>query len=180
MAAAGIRAEDAFAVIYRTHASAVYGLACRICGPALAAEVTQDVFTVHWRHPERFDPTRGSLRSFLLAVTHGRAVDVLRTETARYRRERRDISSHRCAEPEADDRLVEQDRSARIGRAIAELPAPERDAIVSAFYGERTYREAARVLGVPEGTVKSRIRTALIKLRSALGDLSWVADDRAA
>lgn len=180
MATASARPEDVFASVYRTHASAVYGLACRICGPVLAADVTQDVFTVHWRHPERFDPTRGSLRSFLMAVAHGRAVDVLRAETARYRREQRDISSRPWAEPEADQCVMERDRSARVARAIADLPAPERDAIVSAFYGERTYREVALVLGLPEGTVKSRIRSGLIRLRGVLGDMSLAAEERVA
>lgn len=180
MTTPGIHSEAQLAAAYREHASAVYGLAARICGPALAGKVTQEVFVGLWRRPERFDPTRGPLRSFLLAVARGRAVDVLRAETSRRRREQGSTSSRGFAEPEAEARLVEQERSARISRAIAELPGPERDAIVSAFYGERSYREAALVLGVAEGTIKSRIRSGLVKLRSALGDLSWVADDKAA
>lgn len=71
---------------------------------------------------------------------------------------------------EADQELLERERSERIATAISELPEPERDAIVSAFYGEVTYREAARILSVPEGTLKSRIRTGLVTLRRALGD----------
>lgn len=180
MTVATARPEEVFASVYRTHASTVYTLAWRICGPALAAEVTQDVFMLLWRHPERFDSTRGSLGSFLRSVTHGRAVDVLRAETARCRREQRDISSRPSAEPDADQCVVERDRSARIARAIAELPPPERDAIVSAFYGERTYREVASVLGLPEGTVKSRIRSGVIRLRGALGDMSSTAEEQVA
>ena len=161
-----------FAEIYREHSSAVYGLAHRVCGPALAAEVTQDVFVRLWAHPEKFDPTRGSLRSFLLAMTNGRAIDVVRSETSRRGREDRTSRFAPAPDVESDQDLLEQERSATIARAIAELPPNERDAIVSAFYGERTYREAAQVLGVPEGTVKSRIRAGLRSLHAALGDLS--------
>lgn len=162
-------AESAFAEIYRDHSNAVYGLVRRICGPTLAAEVTQDVFVHLWTRPDKFDPARGSLRSFLLASASGRAIDVVRSESARGRREERTARSTPVDSPEADDMLLERERSARIAAAISELPAVERDAIVSTFYGEVTYREAARILSVPEGTLKSRIRTGLMELRRALG-----------
>jgi len=163
-------AKGDFAEIYRDHASAVYGLACRVCGPGLAAEVTQDVFTRLWTHPEKFDPARGSLRSFLLATANGRAIDVVRSEGWRRGREERTARFAPATSAAADHELLEQERSARIAEALTELPAPQRDAIVSAFYGERTYREAAQLLRQPEGTIKSRIRAGLETLRNALGD----------
>lgn len=163
-------AKGDFARIYRDHFSAVYGLARRVCGPGLASEVTQDVFTRLWTHPEKFDPARGSLRSFLLTSVNGRAVDAVRSESSRRRREARTATFPPAATIETDYDVLEQERSARIADALSELPAPERDAIVSAFYGERTYREAARVLCEPEGTIKSRIRAGLATLRIALGD----------
>ncbi len=164
--------EARFADIYREHSNAVYGLACRVCGPALAAEVTQDVFVRFWTDPQRFDPARGSLRSFLLASTNGRAIDVVRSETARRGREDRTSRLAPAAFVESDQELLARERSEIIAKAIGELPPGERDAIVSSFYGERTYREAARVLETPEGTIKSRIRAGLRTLHLALGDLS--------
>ena len=168
------------AAVYRDHARAVYGLARRICGPAVAAEVTQEVFLAHWSHPERFDPNRSSLRSFLMTVTNQRAIDALRSESARRRREVATAPGDPPAAPDADQHLVEHERSARLIRAIRELSPLERDAIMSAYYGGRTYREVAQVLDVPLGTVKSRIRSGLMKLRHILGESAPAAEDEAA
>ncbi len=78
--------EEALAEVYRRHGSAVYGLARRVVGSnTLAEEVTQDVFVDLWRRPERFDPERGALRTFLLTRAHGRAVDIIRSEAAAQR-----------------------------------------------------------------------------------------------
>src|SRR5690348_10784447 len=83
--------EEALAEVYRRHGGAVFSLARRVLGDnARAEEVTQEVFLLLWQQPDRFDPDRGSLRSFLLAATHGRAVDLLRSEGAQRRREERD------------------------------------------------------------------------------------------
>src|ERR1700736_2012053 len=83
--------QDALAEAYRRHAGAVYGLARRVLGdPAIAEEVVQEVFLRLWNMPDKFDPGRGSLRSFLLAQAHGRAVDLLRSDTSRRQREERD------------------------------------------------------------------------------------------
>jgi RNA polymerase sigma-70 factor (ECF subfamily) len=90
------------------------------------------------------------------------------------------MSSRRWTEPEVEDRVLEPERAASISGAVAEPCEPERDAIVSAFYGERTYRQAGLVLGVSERTGKSRIRTALVRLRAALVNLPGRLDDHAA
>src|SRR5580693_10351209 len=82
--------DDALAEVYRRHAGAVFGLARRVLvDPGRAEEIVQEVFVRLWNEPERFDPDRGSLRSFLLAQTHGRSVDVLRSDGARKDRETR-------------------------------------------------------------------------------------------
>lgn len=166
--------------MYRDHGAAVYGMAHRLCGGALGAEVTQDVFLGYWRHPERFDPTRSSLRSFLLMMARQRAIDALRSESARRRREHRSALSVPTVTPDADQVLVDQERSATVMAAISALTAPEREAVLAAYYGDRTYREVAQVLGVPLGTIKSRIRTGLAKLRQALGDAPSLHADEAA
>ncbi len=178
MAADRFPAHVELAVVYRNHARAVYRLARRVCGPELAADVTQEVFLSYWLRPERFDPSRSSLRSFLLTITHRRAIDAFRSEGARRHRER----ATRCPDvvPDAGQQLVERERSATITKAMAALSPLERQAVVAAFYGDRTYREVAQALGVPLGTIKSRIRSGLAKLHEALGDLRFQARDEAA
>jgi RNA polymerase sigma-70 factor (ECF subfamily) len=90
--------QDALAEAYRRHAGAVYGLARRLLGnEPLAEEVTQEVFLRLWNHPDRFEPSRGSLRSYLLAQTHGRSVDLLRSEGARRRRENARVATAEAA-----------------------------------------------------------------------------------
>lgn len=146
------------AVLYREHSGAVYGLVHRVCGPAFAPDVTQEVFVRFWKDPSRFEPARGSLRSFLLSMANSRAIDVVRSEYARRGGEERSAWEYPM----------------RVGEALNDLPAPERDAIVSAYYGGCSYREAAEALGTPEETIKSRIRAGLTRLRSDLGDLPAV------
>ncbi len=135
---------------------------------ALAEEIVQEVFLRLWDQPEKFDPGRGSLRSFLLAQCHGRSVDLLRADTARRRREERDL--RRTAEGGYDLEREVWDLSVaeHMKGALDVLPEPERQAIELAYYGGHTYREVAAMLDQPEGTVKSRIRAGLKRLRGHL------------
>lgn len=161
--------EQALAVVYTAHAPAVHGLALRVTRDGeLAAEVTQAVFVRLWREPGRYDPTRGRLRTWLLTEAHSRAVDLVRSESARHRREdaHGGPSGPRPTDP-ADD-AVRSLEAERVRVALARLPDVERDAIVLAYFGGRSYREVAAELGQPEGTVKSRIRTGLRRLRDLL------------
>jgi RNA polymerase sigma-70 factor (ECF subfamily) len=164
--------EDALDEVYRRHAGAVYGLGRRILAESsLSEELVQEVFLRLWNEPERFDPERGSLRSFLLAQAHGRAVDVLRSDTSRRRREERDARRTAEAGYDIEHEVLDLAVAEQVKGAMAELPEDERVAIELAYFGGRTYREVAADLGAPEGTVKSRIRTGLRRLRAMLADV---------
>jgi RNA polymerase sigma-70 factor (ECF subfamily) len=163
--------QDALAEAYRRHAGAMCALAQRVLGqPAVAEEIVQEVFISVWNQPERFDPARGSLRSFLLSKVHGRAIDLLRSDTARRQREERD--ARRTAEAGYDLELEVWDLAVadRVKEALATLPDEERRAIALAYFNGHTYREVASLLGEPEGTVKSRIRAGLKRMRAQLAD----------
>jgi RNA polymerase sigma-70 factor (ECF subfamily) len=161
--------QDALAEAYRRHAGAVFALARRLLIDAtLAEEIVQEVFLRIWNQPEKFDPERGTLRSYLLAQCHGRSVDLLRSETSRRRREERD--ARRTAEDgyDLEHEVVDLAVAERVKEALATLPDIEREAIALAYFGGHTYREVADLLEQPEGTVKSRIRTGLQRLRIEL------------
>ncbi len=161
--------QDALAEAYRRHAGAVFGLARRLLAEAaMAEEIVQEVFLRLWNSPDKFDPGRGSLRSYLLAQCHGRSVDLLRSESSRRRREEND--SRRTAEAGYDLEREVWDLTVadHVRDAIATLPESEREAIRLAYLGGHTYREVATMLGQPEGTVKSRIRSGLKHLRTEL------------
>jgi len=166
--------EDALAEAFRRHAGAVYGLARRVLGDAASAEeVVQEVFLRLWSKPESYDPGRGSLRAYLLAQSHGRAVDLLRSDSSRRRREERDAQRSAEAgydiEREVGDLVV----SEHIQAVVQDLPEDERRAIELAYFGGHTYREVAALLAQPEGTVKSRIRSGLKRMRSRMVDAGW-------
>lgn len=163
--------EDALAEAYRRHAGAVFGLARRVLSDAaLAEEVVQEVFLRLWNEPDRFDPDRGSLRSFLLAQAHGRAVDTLRSDSARRQREAKEARAAAEAGYDIEHEVWDMAVADRVKEAVATLPADERMAIELAYFGGRTYREVAAALGTPEGTVKSRIRVGLKRMRAALNE----------
>lgn len=161
--------QEALAEVYRRHAGAVFGLARRLLYDSrLAEEVVQEVFLRLWNQPDRFDPSRGSLRSFLLAHTHGRAVDLLRAEGSRRQREERDAREAAEAGYDLEHEVWDMATAERVRQALSALPEGERAAIELAYFGGLTYREVADRLGQPEGTVKSRIRSGLKRLRVEL------------
>ena len=144
-----------------------------MCGAAIAEEVTEDVFVQLWRHPEQFDPARGTLRTYLVTVAWGKAVNEVRTEGRRRRRERRGQDrAVRAGGDDIDVGLLERGPAALIADAVSSLPLVEREALAVALYGQCTYNQTAVILGQPEGTIKSRIRAGLRRLGSALGDVS--------
>ena len=161
--------QEALGEVYRRHAGAVFGLAKRVLSDqAKAEEVVQEVFLRLWNHPERFDPERGSLRSFLLAQAHSRSVDVLRSDSARRRREERDARDAAESGYDLDRAVWDLALAEHVRAAMDRLHPGERAAVELAYFGGRTYREVAAELGEPEGTVKSRIRNGLKRLRVEL------------
>lgn len=161
--------QDALAEAYRRHAGSVFGLAKRLLAESsLAEEVVQEVFLRLWNTPDKFDPGRGSLRSYLLAQCHGRSVDLLRSETSRRRREENDLRRTAEAGYDLEREVWDLTVADNVRAAIAKLPEGERQAIRLAYLGGHTYREVAELLEEPEGTVKSRIRSGLKHLRADL------------
>jgi RNA polymerase sigma-70 factor, ECF subfamily len=163
--------EDALAEAYRRHGGAVFALSRRLTGErALAEEVVQEVFLRLWNEPDRFDPERGSLRSYLLAHAHGRSVDLIRAETSRRNREERDARMTAESGYDLEREVWDLALGDQVRDALGSLSDGERAAIELAYFGGHTYREVARLLDEPEGTVKSRIRAGLGRLRSSLVD----------
>jgi RNA polymerase sigma-70 factor, ECF subfamily len=170
--------EPALAEAYRRHGGAVHALARRVLGSGAAAEdVTQEVFLNLWKQPDRYDAGRGSLRTFLLTMAHGRAVDALRAETARAAREQRNARDTVTAGYDIERHAWDLAVADQVKEAVGTLPDGERQAIELAYFSGHTYREVATLLGEPEGTVKSRIRAGLRRLRGVLGqgvDATWI------
>jgi len=163
--------QDALAEAYRRHAGAVFGLARRLLTDhARAEEIVQEVFVRLWNEPDRFDPERGTMRSFLLANAHGRAVDLIRSEASRRRREEREAAETADAGYDIAREVWDLALAGHVRDAMETLQEGERSAIELAYFGGLTYREAAEQLGEAEGTVKSRIRSGLKKLRAELTD----------
>ena len=169
----GNQAETVFKDVYDEHGPGVFRMASKICGPRLAADVTQEVFLQFWRCPERFDLTRGTLRSLLLTMAHHKSVDLVRTENARRMREQRSATTD--STDITMECVLEGERLTRLMEGLSKLSRDQREAIVTTFYGHCSYREAAVVLGHPEGTVKARIRAGLTQLRISLAPLDdWI------
>lgn len=161
--------QDALAEAYRRHAGSVFALATRVLvDRSLAEEIVQEVFLRLWDNPERFDPERGSLRSFLLAQCHGRSVDVIRSEESRRAREQRQHRQQAEAGYDLEHEVWDMAVAGHVQEALANLPDNERRPIELAYFGGNTYREVAKILGEPEGTVKTRIRSGLRRLRTGL------------
>jgi RNA polymerase sigma-70 factor (ECF subfamily) len=163
--------QDALAEVFRRHSGAVFALARRVLqSPAHAEEIVQEVFVRLWDQPERFDPARGSLRSYLLSQTHGRSVDLVRSELAQRRRQDGEVQSAVAADYDLEREVGDVIVAEQVRDALACLTDGERAAIELAYFGGRSYREVSTLLNEPEGTIKSRIRTGLRRLRGALAD----------
>jgi len=163
--------QPALAEIYRRHGGAVHALARRVIRSEQAAEeVTQEVFLDLWRQPERFDPGRGTLRSYLLARTHGKSVDFVRSEMARRAREERTSREIVSTGYDIDREVWDMAVADQVKQALRTLPDDLRVPIELAYFGGHTYRQVAEILEEPEGTVKSRIRSGLARLRASLAE----------
>jgi RNA polymerase sigma-70 factor (ECF subfamily) len=161
--------EAALEEAYRRHGDAVFGLALRVLHDrSLAEDVAQDVFLSLWRKPDRFDPNRGKLRTFLLTMAHSRAVDVVRSEESRRAREERDHLKVVRSTPSIEDEVIDMHMAEHVRRALDTLSIDERRAIELAYFGGQSYRQVAATLEQPEGTVKSRIRSGMKQLGRVL------------
>lgn len=165
-----------FDQIYREHRRSVYLTALRITkDPTAADDVTHDVFVRLWRRPGRFDSARGDLGPYLRLMARSRALDLWRERQAAGRAQDRLIAVV-DAEPMINDddplvRAVASDRAEFVRRALDTLPEAQREAVVLAYWGGLTAEEISRRVDVPLGTVKSRIRLGLAKLRTTIGEI---------
>lgn len=177
LARAGRGDQLAFAALYDELSGLVHGVVRRVVrDPSQSDEVTQEVFVELWRLAARFDGTRGSVRSWAATVAHRRAIDRVRSEQSARDRVAREISNVSIAHDEVADGVLEEMTSsldgARVRSALDRLTPLQRDAIELAYVGGHTYREVAVLLDVAEGTVKTRIRDGMIRLRDELGGTS--------
>lgn len=163
------RDQQALETLYQRYANLVYNMAYQVLQNRSAAEeVTQDIFFQVWRWPEKWDPDRGRFTSWLLTITRHTAIDRLRRENRRptlTQHSLDDITHLLPAAPSHDNHAHDNGRLLR--SLLSGLPADQRQVILLAFYRGLTHTEIADQLGVPVGTVKSRLRLGLTKLRRA-------------
>lgn len=162
-----LRDEAALRVLIELCGKYIYGKALQILREShLAEEVAQDTLLVLWWHPERFDPSKGNIRSFLMGIARFKAIDAVRREQGVRSKETLLIEAETFFEVPPVN--AEVDRAVDVRAAILSLPLGKREAIFLAFYKGLTYREVGEILDVPEGTVKTRIRDSLLRLRAVL------------
>ena len=164
--------QSAFAELYDRVGGQVYGLIRRVLrDPSQSEEITQEVMLEVWRTASRFDRSRGTPQSWIMTMAHRRAVDRVRSEQASRDRDNKIGVREAGAAPfdevaeEVEVRLEHQ----QVRQAMERLTDLQREAVELAYYGGYTYREVADLLGAPLGTVKTRMRDGLIRLRDTLG-----------
>jgi len=163
--------EQAFARLYDLTSSRVYGMVLRVVrDPAQSAEVTQDVYLEVWRQSARFDSTKSAVLPWLLMIAHRRAVDRVRAAQSAIVR---DDKYATLTEDRPFDTVSEQVQSSleaqRVRKVLHELTPAQREAVSLAYFGGYTHSEVSQLLKIPLGTVKTRIRDGLIRMRDALG-----------
>ncbi|MEA5457325.1 ECF RNA polymerase sigma factor SigK [Sinomonas sp. JGH33] len=163
--------QEAFGSLYDALAPLVHGLVLRVVrDPAQSEEVTQEVFLEVWQQARRFDADRGRARAWITVMAHRRAVDRVRAAQASADRDLREgIKDFRESYDDVEHRVEVALESERVHKALESLTEVQREAIRLAYYGGYTYGEVADALGLPLGTVKTRIRDGMIRLRDVLG-----------
>jgi RNA polymerase sigma-70 factor, ECF subfamily len=163
--------REAFEILYDRFVPRVFGLVRKVVrDPTLSRDTTQDVLTELWRTAPRFDPERGNAVAWILTLAHRRAVDTVRREQSA--RDRADVVGRReDAQRPFDDvseAVTMSDEHAQVRRALDVLTDLQRQAIKLAYFDGMTYREVSERLDVPLGTIKTRMRDGMIRLRDAL------------
>ena len=163
--------QEAFSALYDRLAGPVFGVVRKVLrDPAQSEEVAQEVLVEVWRTAGRFDTDRGSARTWVLTMAHRRAIDRVRSEQAS--RDRTERVGHRHRE-RAHDMVAEQVQTRfeheQVRVALDALTDLQREAVELAYYRGHTYREVSELLNVPLGTIKTRMRDGLIRLRDAMG-----------
>lgn len=162
--------EHAFAELYDLIAPRVHATVLRVVrDPAMSEEVTQEVMVELWRLAPRYEASRGSVVAWATTVAHRRAVDRVRSSQSSRDRDQRDLDrTPRRPHDEVAELVEDRMERERVTRALASLTPAQRESIELAYFSGYTYREVAAVLDVPEGTVKTRIRDGLIRMRDEL------------
>jgi RNA polymerase sigma factor (sigma-70 family) len=159
--------------LYDRHSSASYGLARRVVGDEqLAQDVVQEVFLAIWRGAAKYDGSRGSLSTWLFALTHHKAVDAVRRSQRHSGRRAPEeaLATEADPAPAVDDQAVASVRRDQVRAALAELPEAQRNALTLAYFGGLSQSEIAQQTGIPLGTVKTRTLAALRRLRTLLDE----------
>jgi RNA polymerase sigma-70 factor (ECF subfamily) len=169
--------EQAFAEIYDALSPLAFGVIRRVLrDPSQSEEVLQEVMVELWRTATRFDPERGSVNTWVATMAHRRAVDRVRSEQSARQRTERDQQGAVLVTPDVGDEVTEtlhrEVERQRVARALSRLTETQRQSIELAFYGGHTHAEVALLLDLPLGTVKTRIRDGMIRLRDGLGAAS--------
>ena len=160
------RDETAFIALFNHFAPRVKAFLMKSgAEAALAEDCAQDVMTTLWRKAHLFDPSRASVATWIFTIARNRRIDLLRKER---RPEVEDLTWGPEAEPDQADALALQQDCDALGQAMADLPEPQRVLIEKAYFGELSHSEIASVTGLPLGTIKSRLRLALNRLRAAM------------
>jgi RNA polymerase sigma-70 factor (ECF subfamily) len=175
----GDKDERAIEALYERYSGPLFSLAFQVTrADRFAQEVVQEVFVAVWKDAGRFDPSRGALSSWLFSLARHKAIDLVRKE-ANVRKHTADVDLElREADDDVDEEAWLRVRRDAVHAAITKLPEAQRAALQMAFFGGLTHVEVAEELGIPLGTAKTRIRTALLKLREILGPSVSEADPR--
>jgi RNA polymerase sigma-70 factor (ECF subfamily) len=170
----GAKDPEAFAVFYDRHGGVAYSLAYRIVGERGAAEeVTQEAFISVWRSGARYDRARGSVRSWMLSIVRNRGIDALRSRAGKAPKlsfDDEEILEQRPAEERTDEEAMRRETASEVRGALGELPGEQAKVLELAYFGGFSQSEISRMLGVPLGTVKGRMRLGLEKIRGELAE----------